>query len=228
MTVFDFFNMLRPIPKTLWFNFHYFNFVTAIKIPVVVSHRTYMREMHGKVRLPEKIEPAMIKIGFGDVGHYDRKVSRTIWQVSGEVIFDGRASIGHGAKISVRGKLHLGDEFNVTAESIIVCAKEISFGNDCLISWDVLVMDTDEHPIYNREHKQINLDKPIRIGDHVWVGCKSVLLKGTEIPDNTVVAAGTHLRSSFSGNCQIIGGNPPTTLKQDVEWSHERDNHTGF
>jgi acetyltransferase-like isoleucine patch superfamily enzyme len=220
MTAFDFFNILCSIPKTLRFNLHYFPLKTALKLPVVVSHRTYLRELHGKVELPEKVERAMVKIGFGDVGHYDRKRSRSIWQVSGTVGFGGKASIGHGSKISVRGDLHLGDGFNMTAESTIVCAKEIRFGNDCLLSWDILVMDTAEHPLYNNENARINPDKAILVGDHVWIGCKCVLLKGAVVPHNTVVAAGTLLTSSFSGEHQVIGGNPPTALKHDIRWEH--------
>jgi acetyltransferase-like isoleucine patch superfamily enzyme len=220
MTAFDVFNIIRSIPKTLRFNLHYFPLKTALKLPVVVSHRTYLRELHGKVELPEKVERAMVKIGFGDVGHYDRKRSRSIWQVSGTVSFGGKASIGHGSKISVRGDLHLGDGFTMTAESTIVCAKEIRFGNDCLLSWDILVMDTDEHPLYNKDNERINPDKAIQVGDHVWIGCKCVLLKGAVVSDNTVVAAGTLLTSSFSGEHQVIGGNPPSVLKNDVRWEH--------
>ena len=246
MTAFDFFNIIRSIPKTLRFNLHYFPLKTALKLPVVVSHRTYLRELHGKVELPEKVETAMIKIGFGDVGHYDRKRSRGIWQVSGTVTFGGKASIGHGSKISVRGNLCLGDGFNMTAESTIVCAKEIRFGRDCLLSWDILVMDTDEHPLFNRheterhetrdpesrspevprpvsndmENERINPDKAILVGDHVWVGCKCVLLKGAEVPSHIVVAAGTILTSAFNGENQVLGGNPPAVLKSDVRWEH--------
>ena len=220
MTVFDFFNIICSIPKTLRFNLHYFPLKTALKLPVVVSHRTYLRELHGKVELPEKIERAMIKIGFGDVGHYDRKRSRGIWQVSGTVSFGGKASIGHGSKISVRGHLSFGSDFNMTAESTIVCAKEIRFGDDCLLSWDILVMDTDEHPLYDMENQHINPDKPIFVGDHVWIGCKCVLLKGAEVPSNTVLAAGTLLKTTFAGEHQVIGGNPPSILKRDVRWEH--------
>ena len=218
MTAFDFFNILRSIPKTLRFNFHYFPFKKALKLPVFVSHRTYLRELRGKVELPENLETAMIKIGFGDVGHYDRKRSRSIWQVSGTVIFGGKANIGHGSKLSVRGHLNIGADFNMTAESTIVCAKEIRFGDGCLLSWDILVMDTDEHSLYNKENERINPDKAILVGDHVWIGCKCVLLKGAEVPDNTVVAAGTMLKSAFAGNYQVLGGNPPTVLKQEVHW----------
>ena len=247
MTAFDFFNIIRSIPKTLRFNLHYFPLKTALKLPVVVSHRTYLRELHGKVELPEKVERAMVKIGFGDVGHYDRKCSRSIWQVSGTVSFGGKASIGHGSKLSVRGHLRLGADFNMTAESTIVCAKEIRFGDDCLLSWDILVMDTDEHPLYNRhetarretrdpslvsgpevpcpvsndmENERINPDKPIIVGNHVWIGCKCILLKGAEVPDNTVLAAGTLLKAPFRGENQVIGGNPPSILKSEVHWAH--------
>lgn len=220
MTSFDFFNILCSIPKTLRFNFHYFPFATAVKLPVVVSHRTYLRELGGKINLPERVTTAMVKIGFGDVGHYDRKHSRTIWQVSGEVDFEGKASIGHGSRISVRGKLHLGNRFNMTAESTIVCAKEISFGNDCLVAWDVLLMDTDEHPLYNADCQRINDDKPIVIGHHVWIGCKCILLKGAQMPDNSVLAAGSLLKTSFTGTDLVIGGNPPAVIKQEVRWEH--------
>ena len=247
MTAFDFFNIIRSIPKTLRFNLHYFPLKRALKLPVVVSHRTYLRELHGKVELSEKVETAMVKIGFGDVGHYDRKRSRGIWQVSGTVTFGGKASIGHGSKISVRGNLCLGDGFNMTAESTIVCAKEIRFGRDCLLSWDILVMDTDEHPLFNRHetarretrdsspvpclevpcsasndmgNERINPDKAILVGDHVWVGCKCVLLKGAEVPSNTVIAAGTLLTSAVAGDHQVIGGNPPAVLKNDIRWEH--------
>ena len=211
-------HVLCSIPKTLRFNFHYFPFKTAIKCPVMVSKRVYLRELHGKVTIPENAETASIKIGFGDVGHYDRKRSRSIWQVSGEVVFKGKASIGHGSKVSVRGRLELGDGFNITAESTVVCAKEIRFGNDCLVSWDVLVMDTDEHPIYNKEGERINEDRTIIVGNHVWIGCKCMLLKGAELPENTILAAGTDLRSAFHGEEQIIGGNPPSILKREVNW----------
>lgn len=220
MTTFDFWNILLSLPKTLRFNFHYFPLKTALKLPVFVSHRTFLRELHGKIMLPEKVNTAMIKIGFGDVGHYDRKRSRSIWQVSGTVAFGGKASIGHGSKLSVRGNLTLGADFNMTAESTIVCAHQISFGNDCLLSWDILIMDTDEHPIINQNGIRTNPDKPILVGNHVWIGCKCTLLKGTEIPNNTVVAAGTLLTSAFSGENQVIGGNPPAILKSDVRWEH--------
>lgn len=218
MTFFDICNLIRSIPKTLRFNFHYFPFKTAIKLPVIVSHRVVIRRLGGKVNISATPKMAMIKIGFGDVGHYDRVRSHSIWQVSGEVNFLGNTIIGHGSKISCRGRLTLGNKFNITAESTIVCANEITFGENCLLSWDIMVMDTDEHPVFNETNIRINPDKPIIVGKNVWIGCKSILLKGTKIPDNTVVAASTMIRSAFHGENQIIGGNPATILKKGIHW----------
>ena len=64
----------------------------------------------------------MISIGYGEVGIFDMKRSRSIWQVYGEVVFKGKANIGHGSKISVdkNGTLELGNNFKTTAESAIV------------------------------------------------------------------------------------------------------------
>jgi len=221
MTISDGFQLLLSVPKTLRFNLHYFPLKTALKIPVVVSHRTYLRELHGRVSLPQTVSAGMVRIGFGDVGHYDRKRSRTIWQVSGTVTFHGKTSIGHGSKISVRGHLETGADFNITAESTMVCAKEIRFGDDCLVSWDVLVMDTDEHPIFNAGQQRINPDTPITVGNHVWIGCKCTLLKGTQLPDHTVVAAGTICHCPIDGQYQVVGGQPVKVLRNEVFWKHQ-------
>ena len=67
----------------------------------------------------------------------------------GHVVFKGRGYIGHGAKISV-GKdatLMVGDNFTISAESTIVSMLNINFGDDCLLSWDILIMDSDLHKI---------------------------------------------------------------------------------
>lgn len=66
--------------------------------------------------------------------------------------------------------------------------------------YDVLIMDTDYHEIYDEEKQLINIDKPISVGESVWIGCRSTILKGSIIPSNCVIAA-----------CSIISGE----LKKD-------------
>lgn len=212
---------LIGIPKTVYFNFKYFNFATAIKLPVLISHRVVLLDTNGKIHINcDSISTGMIKIGFGSVGIFDSKRSRTIWQVSGNVVFNGTCHIGHGSKISVNknGSLFFGNNFTISAESSIVCNKKISFGDDCLLSWNNLIMDTDFHKILDKSNKIINEDKEITIGNKVWIGCRCTILKGTSIKDNIVIGANSCISGIFNGSNQVIGGNPPKILKNDIDW----------
>lgn len=225
-TILTFFRILKYLNfKTIYFNFKYFKIKEAILFPVFVSANTYLRKMKGRIEFPkEKLEPGMIRIGFGDVGIFDQKKSRTIWEVNGHVVFNGTAKIGHGSKIVVGefGHLVFGERFTISAESSIICFYEIEFGNDCLLSWDILVMDTDFHEIYSLlSNNQINKNKKILIGDQCWIGCRSLILKGAILPENTIVAANSYIgksdTDSLISNC-IVGGNPTRILKDNVFW----------
>jgi acetyltransferase-like isoleucine patch superfamily enzyme len=225
-TILTVFRILKYLNfKTIYFNFKYFKVNEAICFPVFVSGNTYLRKVKGRIQFPkEKLAPGMIRIGFGDVGIFDQKKSRTIWEVNGNVIFNGTAKIGHGAKIVVgkSGILIFGERFTISAESSIICFDEIEFGNDCLLSWDILVMDTDFHQIYSlSSNNQINKSKRILIGAKCWIGCRSLILKGAILPENTIVAANSYIGKSDTvsliSNC-IVGGNPTRVLKDNVFW----------
>ena len=67
----------------------------------------------------------------------------------------------------------------------VVAWKEVAIGRDCMIGWDVLIMDTDQHPLPGR-----GLDnRPVRIGDGVWIGARATILKGVTIGDGAIVGA---------------------------------------
>ncbi|WP_321330197.1 hypothetical protein [uncultured Ilyobacter sp.] len=166
------------IPKTIYFNFKYFKIKDAIKLPVIVSHKVKFDNLSGKIEL-KKIKPAIVRIGFGTVENYDFKYSRTVLDIQGKIIFNGKAKIGYGSRLSVQGILEIGDKFQISAESTIICRKSVSFGNNNLISWENIIMDTDHHHIYNSEGVKINEDREILIGDNVWIGCRNIVLKGT-------------------------------------------------
>lgn len=211
---------LRALPKTLYFNLKYLPFTDAVKIPVIVSHRVWLRETRGEIILKAPPRPGLVTIGFGEVGIFDENRSRSIWKVSGRVIFGGKCSLGHGSKVCVAesGKLILGDDFIITAESSLLCRKRIEFGRGCLLSWDVMVMDTDYHVIRNPAGEQVNRNRPVTFGDHVWIGCRSLIMKGSEIASHCVISAGAVISGQYHGTNEVIGGNPPRTLKENIFW----------
>ena len=58
-------------------------------------------------------------------------------------------------------------------------------------------MDSDSHPIRNKEMQIINADKLITINDNVWVGARSIILKGSFLAENSVVGAGSIIDMVF-------------------------------
>ena len=210
--------LLLGLPKTLLFNFKYLPWREAVKLPFTVSHRVWFLELSGTVSIRGEVRPGMIEIGFGEVGIFDQHRSRTIWQVSGTVEFKGDAHIGHGSKISVAGKLVLGRNFTITAESSIVAAKEVLIGDDVLLAWDVLLMDTDFHQILDSEGRRVNPDAPVVICDRVWIGCRSLVLKGVRVADGVVVAAGSVVSKSVTLENSVIGGSQISVLRENISW----------
>lgn len=205
------------LPKTLLFNFSRLPLRQAIRLPVLVSHRVWLRDLSGRVTLAD-CRTGAVKIGFGDVGIFDRQRSRTIWQVSGRVAFMGTADIGHGSRISVTGELVLGDRLIIAAESAIVAQNSIHIGSGVLVSWDVLIIDTDAHRIYDVAGHLVNQPMPIRIGNSVWLGCRALVLKGVEIADGVVVAAASTVARAVTTPNAVVGGNPARVVRENVRW----------
>ncbi len=206
--------------KTIYFNFRYFKFYDAIKFPVFIASNMYFKTANGSVIIKGPLKSGMIKIGFGNVGIFDNKKSRCIWQVAGKVEFLGSAQIGHGSKITVgpQGSIVFGDKFRISAESALVAINNITFGDNVLLSWDILVMDNDFHKLYDKNKNIINAPKPVVFGNDIWIGCRTTILKGVNIPNNTVIAAGTILSQSITEGNNVYGGTPLKTLKQDITW----------
>lgn len=210
----------RGLPKTVLFNLRYLPLRQAWRLPVLVSHRVWLKTLGGRVRIEaDEVRTGMIRLGFGDVGIFDQHRSRSVWQVSGEVVWRGRASLGHGCKISVSGRLDVGDGLIVTAESAFVAHRSVTLGRGVLISWDVLVMDSDFHPLVDADGRRLNEDAPVVIGDGVWIGARVLVLKGTTLAPGTVVAAASTVTRSVDTPQQLIGGSPATPIREGVRWT---------
>ena len=160
----------------------------------------------------------MLLFGYHGLGTQDYFYERTVWKVSGTVRLGGsRISIGGGSRFCVSGSCSLGDHFTISGRSTVICHHSIQFGNNSLLSWDILVMDTDFHRIFDLSGHLINQDKSIIIGDKVWVGCRSTLLKGSVIPSNSIIAAGSIISGKLEKeNC--IYTTEKRILKENIYW----------
>jgi acetyltransferase-like isoleucine patch superfamily enzyme len=93
-----------------------------------------------------------------------------------------------------------GCEFNIT--------EGITIGNDSLIASGCRFIDHDHGiSIEKRMYHQVGPKGPIFIGNDVWLGCNVVVLKGIEIGNGAVVAAGAVVTKSIPAY-EIWGGVP--------------------
>lgn len=207
--------------KTIYFNLKYLPLKEAIKFPILISKNIILSKLNGNIEI-KKNSTGMIKIGYdyGNIHIFDKKNTRGIWQVNGNVIFKGSARLGFGSKICVKknGVLVLGENFMITAKSSIVVSKTIMFGSNCLISWDCLFMDSDFHKIYDNTSTYINEPKPIIVGSKVWIGCRNLILKGSIIPDNSVIGSSSIINKKLLEPNSIYAGNPIQLVKKEINW----------
>lgn len=211
-------NMVKQISliNTLKLNIYYFGWRTVLCPIIIASRNLKIVKLSGKVIANDK-KIGAIKIGFGNIGIVDKKYSRSMLENDGIIIFSGRANLGLGMKIVCHGKLTIGDGCIFNANSNIICEHQITFDEGSMISWECLFMDTDFHPIYDFDGEmQINLDRPIVIGKHVWIGCRSTVLKGSQIPNNSIIAAGSLVTKTLTDENCIYASN--VKLRSGIRW----------
>ncbi len=83
----------------------------------------------------------------------------------------------------------------------IVAATSVTIGKDCKIARDVLIMDTDQHPLGAGPL----VNKPVEIGDRVWVGSRAIVLKGVTIGHDSIVGAGAIVTKSVPPFSVVVG-----------------------
>lgn len=210
------------IPKTIYFNLRYLPLRQAIHLPIWLATNVRIRNMYrGGIVLDAPIRTAMIRVGFHQVDAICIYSLKTILNIPkpGKLVFKGEAHIGHGAIIScVGGVMTVGDNFAVSGSTSFVCYKEITIGRDVQFAWDSLVMDSDAHKIYNQEGSRMNEDRPVVIGDKVWLACQNTVLKGTVIGNNCVVGANSLLNRTYTEDGVIIAGSPARVVKKISGW----------
>ena len=213
-------DLLFSVPKTIWFNFRYLPMKQAKKLPIWIHYGTNIEIHGGKIILPLNVSIA-IRIGFHRVEVCEPK-AKTILNVSGGILcFLGTAHIGHGSKIhvSMGGRLTLGDNFAISASSSLNCYKSIQIGKDVQFSWDCLVMDSDTHKIYDEEGNVTNEAKEIVVGDKIWIGCRSTILKGAVIPNNCVIGSCSLVSGNKYEPNSVIVGVPAKSIKKIGGWN---------
>ena len=115
--------------------------------------------------------------------------------------------------VNPNAKLIIGDNCGFSGTSIF-CSKLIIIGDNCMFGGNTSIWDTDFHSIdYKDRRDDINaMSKPIKIGDDVFIGAHSIILKGVNIGSKSVIGAGSVVTKDIPAN-QIWAGNPAKYIR---------------
>ena len=107
-----------------------------------------------------------------------------------------------GAIIEIGQNCFFNYNVSITALSGVKIGHNCKFGNNVVI--------VDQNHIVPKENDPMQKDdfssEKIVIGNNVWIGANCVILKGTTIGDNSIVAAGSVLKGKFGSNTLIHNG----------------------
>jgi acetyltransferase-like isoleucine patch superfamily enzyme len=200
------------IIKTLCLNLRWFGLRKGFTFPVVIFKHVHI-SVQGKITSNDG------RLYIGAYSHYMGRKSLFYIKEESQLILEGKNIISEGTITILEPKSCLTLKGgNIGRYSVIRSLKKITIGKDYNISWDVTIMDSDTHPIFQIENSSIviNEDKEIRIGEHVWVSAGARILKGSNIQDGAVIAAGSIISKTIEPHS--LAGGINHTLKNDIFW----------
>jgi acetyltransferase-like isoleucine patch superfamily enzyme len=113
-----------------------------------------------------------------------------------------RLEVGAGAV------LRIGQGTYLNRNTLVVAHTSVDIGRHCMIAWDVVIMDTDQHFVPGIDNRNL----PVVIEDSVWIGCRVIILKGVRIGTGSIVAAGSVVTKNVPPY-SIVGGVPARVLQ---------------
>lgn len=124
-------------------------------------------------------------------------------RTDGLTIFGGcRIELYPGAEITIGKGSFMNRNVSILAE------QRVTIGEYALIGWDVTITDTNEHDWPGLGVRCA----PVTIGDHVWLGARSVILRGVTIGDHSVVGAGSVVTRDVPPYT-LVAGSPARVVK---------------
>jgi len=210
--------------NTLIVNYRLFPRETARLLPLKIGRRVDLRGLErGSIRFREGLQPHryMLRIGCESWPMYSPKYLTTwFWFHKGATLTigdEGDFCAGSRLIITSKASVKIGDDFFANNNSLIYCTKEITAGDHLCIGWDAQIYDSDFHLVTDQDSPStaLNPASPITIGDNVWIANRATVAKGSVIPSDTVIAAGSLVNKPLNES-GLYAGTPAILKKAGV------------
>ena len=139
------------------------------------------------------------------------------------ILYLSSNSFDYALNISINGNnvcfIGKNNFFNGISTIVLSESKNVIIGDDCLFSYGIAIRVADGHLIYHTKTKdRLNFSKSIYIGDHVWLGQSSMILKGTHIGSGSIIGANSVLSNKIVPSNTTFAGSPARHTKDDTFW----------
>lgn len=123
-----------------------------------------------------------------------------------------RVEIGVWGREAGAGTIRIGRAVLMSPGSRLCASDEITIGDGVMMANGTYVTDSDWHTVYDRTQRS-ERPTPVHIGNNVWLGDHSTVLKGVSIGENSVVAARSVVTRDVPANV-IVAGNPARVVRE--------------
>ena len=115
-----------------------------------------------------------------------------------------------------KAAISIGPETGMSGTTVCA-AYRITIGARVLIGADVMIVDTDFHEVDRIPRRHMPIPVPseedaVSVGDDVFIGARSVVLKGSSIGNGSVIAAGSVVTGPIPAGV-VAGGVPARVLR---------------
>ena len=110
--------------------------------------------------------------------------------------------------------IEVGARTRLNGVSITAVAR-VSIGEDCYLAAGTTIIDYNGH-VHAAEQRADGMrdePRPVTLGNRVWTGLRTIVLKGVTIGDGTIVGAGSVVTRDLPANT-LCAGNPARVIRQ--------------
>ena len=185
---------------------NYFNILYGLKLEINGNDNLV------EIEFPIKFVRTIVKI----------KKDKNVFKIlsSKYVVRDAQFYVGNGGTINIGHGSHLGNgNLYIVVEQDLNNKHKLVLGDNVFVARDAIIRTCDGHTLIDASTKKaLNEPEDVIIGDNVWITSRCIILKGSRIPNNSIVGAYSLVNKNFIEENVIIAGAPAKVKKTNIDW----------